>query len=151
MINRVCRQQLIELTRQPSRPVGENPRNGLKAFQQTKGKDAIDKALSDLKASQNRRATVACSILFCAAPGLQIICFVLCFYYITAVPPNNPDVGVLYVLRNSQTARDWVNATRRLVGRPLAEGLGRTHATAWCGGADAVDEASRDDMGGPLG
>ena len=29
VINRVCGQQMIEITRQPPRPVGENPREGL--------------------------------------------------------------------------------------------------------------------------
>ena len=33
-----------------------------------------------------------------------------------------------------------------LVGRPPAEGLGRTHAAAWCGETDAVDDASRDGL-----
>ena len=60
--------------------------------------------------------------------------------------PCNPDVTVLRVLRNSRTARDWANATPRLVGRPLAEDFGRSRAAA-----DAVDEASRDDTGGLLG
>ena len=40
-------------------------RKGLEALQQTKRTDAINKALLEGKESQNRRATVACIILFC--------------------------------------------------------------------------------------
>ena len=95
--------------------------------------------------SQNRRGTTACIIFFCTTfrSGYHIL-REICY----EIPPcrGNPDVTVLRVLRNSQTASDWANATPRLVGRPLAEDLGRSRAAA-----DAVDEASRDDTGGLLG
>ena len=62
---------------------------------------------------------------------------------------GHPNDAVFCVVRDSQTARDWVKTIPRLVGRPLAC-LPRTHA-ARCGEADAGNEASRDDMGGLLG
>ena len=55
------------------------PRKGLEALQQTKRTDAINKALLEGKESQNRRATVACIILFCTALGRSIIFFVKYF------------------------------------------------------------------------
>ena len=130
-INRVCGHQLIEITWQACGRESPQGRGGCSA--------------NDGKESQKRRATTACIILFCTAVGRDTIFFVTSFTKYRRAPV------IPVLLRNSQTARDRVNPTPRSVGRTPARGLGRTHAAAWCGETDALDEASRGDMGGLLG
>ena len=113
LINRVCRQQLIEIRRQPLKLVGrESP-------QRPEGPSANEgKGFNQQCASQNRGATKACIILLCTALDREIIFFVKYLTKHRRAPP---------------------------------ETLGRVHAVTWCGETGAVDEASRDDMGGLLG
>ena len=139
VINRVRGWQLIKITPQPPRLAGEKQN-----FQKMMEHDAIIRALLDGKESENRRATIACTTLFRTALGREIQFSVESSSKYRRAPVD-PCVAVLRVLRNSQTARDWVNAIPRLVGRPPAGGLGRTRAATWCGGTPG------DDMGWLLG